>query len=100
MIHVALQQPDRMEAMVIVAAAHRLPQDVRQERRAGASRWENLDPRWLEVLGRLHPGGEPQIRWIMGQFDGMGDNFVDFDVSPEHLMTIEAKTLLVWGTET
>ena len=27
----------------------------------------------------------------------MGDNFVDWDVSPEHLMTIETKSLLIWG---
>ena len=35
LIHMAIQQPDRMEAMVLVAGAHRLPLDVRQERRAG-----------------------------------------------------------------
>ena len=97
LIHMALQQPARMEAMVLVAGAHRLPQDVRQERRARAGRWENLDPGWLETLRQLHPGGDPQIRWIMEQFDGFGNSFVDFDVSPEHLMTIETKSLLLWG---
>lgn len=97
LIHMATQQPDRMEAMVLVAGAHRLPQGVRQKRRAGANRWENLSPERLEDQRLMHPGGDPQIRWIMEQFDGMGDNFVDWDVSPEHLMTIETKSLLVWG---
>ena len=58
---------------------------------------ENLNPRYLECLRQLHPGGDPQIRWIMAQMDGFGDNYVDFDISPEHLMTIETRTLLVWG---
>jgi pimeloyl-ACP methyl ester carboxylesterase len=97
LIHMAIQQPDRMAAMVLVAGAHRLPSDVRQERRKGAHRWENLDPARLERCRRLHPDGDPQIRWIMAQMDGFGDNFVDFDVSPEHLMTIETPSLLVWG---
>ena len=97
LIHMAIQQPDRMEAMVLVAGAHRLPLDVRQERRAGAFRWENLNPESLECFRQLHPGGDPQIRWVMAQMDGFGDNYVDFDVSPEHLMTITTPSLLVWG---
>ena len=97
LIHMATQQPDRMEAMVLVAGAHRLPLDVRQARRAGAHRWENYDSDSLECLRQLHPGGDPQIRWVLAQMDGFGDNFVDFDVSPEHLMTIATPSLLVWG---
>ena len=97
LIHMAIQQPDRMEAMVLVAGAHRLPLDVRQERRAGAHRWETLDPEYLERKRPLHPGGDAQIHWIMEQFDRTGDNFVDFDLSPEHLMTIATPSLLVWG---
>ena len=52
LLHMALQQPDRMEAIVLVAGAHRLPQDVRQERRAGVRRWDNLSPERLEDLRR------------------------------------------------
>jgi pimeloyl-ACP methyl ester carboxylesterase len=97
LIHMAIQQPDRMEAMVLVAGAHRLPPDVRQERRAGAHRWEKLNPESLACFRQLHPGGDPQIRWVMAQMDSFGDNYVDFDVSPEHLMIIGTPTLLVWG---
>ena len=82
--------------MVLAAGAHRLPLGVRQERRAGAFRWENLNPESLECFRQLHPGGDPQIRWVMAQMDGFGDNYVDFDVSPEHLMTITTPSLLVW----
>lgn len=45
----------------------------------------------------MHPGGDSQISWTYEQFHGLADNFIDFDVSPEHRMTIETKTLLIFG---
>ncbi len=97
LLHMALQRPDRMDAMVLVAGAHRLPLAVRMERRARAGRMDQYDAQHLALMRRFQPGGEPQIRWVAAQFDRMGDNFVDWDLSPEHLATIQTRTLLIWG---
>ena len=95
LIHMAIQHPDKVEAMVLVAGAHRCPVGAR-----GAIRTlhlEDLPQKHQEYLWRFHPGGEPQIRAIMAQFRKQADNYEDFDLSPEHLATIATRTLLVWG---
>ena len=59
--------------------------------------WENQDEETHELLLRHHPGGELQIRAMLAQWRLQAEDHGDFDLSPEHLATISAKTLLVWG---
>jgi pimeloyl-ACP methyl ester carboxylesterase len=96
LIHMAVQQPERVEAMVLVAGAHRLTLDARESLR----RWpslQDLPEEWRDFFLRQHPGGEPQIRSLFSQLRALADNYSDFDFSPEHLSTIPTRTLLVWG---
>jgi len=97
LIHMAVQQPDRVEAMVLVSGAHRLAVEVRKAMRA--IRLENLPEAHQEYLWQHHPGGEPQIRAILARFRGLADNYDDYDLSPEHLAVIPTRTLLVWGDQ-
>lgn len=96
LIHMAVQQPERVEAMVLVAGAHRLTLDAREALR----KWPNLQDlpeETREYYRREHPGGEPQIRSLFSQLRSLADNYNEFDFSPEHLSTIPTRTLLVWG---
>ena len=95
LIHMATQRPERMEAMVLVNGAHRQPLKTREWVRTIC--WENQDEETHELLLRHHPGGELQIRAMLAQWRLQAEDHGDFDLSPEHLATISAKTLLVWG---
>jgi pimeloyl-ACP methyl ester carboxylesterase len=97
--HVALRmaalQPERVEAMVVIAGAHRL---------IGASRKVHDDESratlpsdwWLDEVRTWHPGGEDQVRRIyrQGVASALADDFAMSDAS---LAGIRARTLIVQG---
>lgn len=95
LIHMAAQQPSRVESMILVAGAHRLPSGGREIIRA--STFETMEKPLQEYYLSHHPGGRPQIEEIMGALRGTADNHEDFDFSPEHLSTLPTRALLVWG---
>ena len=97
LIHMAVQRPERLGGIVLVAGAHRLLLDNRVAMRERAGRWDELTLAVHAQQLRRHPGGEEQSRWIAAQSDRFGDEYGDFDLSPEHLSTILTDTLLVWG---
>ena len=96
LIHMAAQQPERLEAMVLVAGAHRLTLGARKAFR-GLPVLEDLSEEWQKYYSRSHPNGEIQIRSLLSQLRGLADNYADFDFSPEHLSAIPVRTLLVCG---
>lgn len=65
LLHMALLQPDRLRAMVLVSSAPRIPESTRLKGRQVS--FEALPTEMLEGLRRWHPGGEQQIRWIIEQ---------------------------------
>ena len=96
LIHMALQAPHRLGAMVLVAGAHRLT----NEARAGLRDFpplEELPPAQREANRTLHPGGDDQIRGLFAHLRALADNYGDFNSSPERLSKIEVPTLLIWG---
>jgi pimeloyl-ACP methyl ester carboxylesterase len=95
LLFMALQQPARVEAMVLISSAHRWMKKGRDAFRD--TRWETISPEWRERLLRRHPGGEPQARALIDELRCMTDNYDDFDTSPEHLSTITARTLMAYG---
>jgi pimeloyl-ACP methyl ester carboxylesterase len=96
LIHMALQNPERLTGMVLVAGAHRLTNEARAGLRT-YPRLEDLPPAHREANRTLHPGGDTQVRDLFVHLRGLADNYVDFNISPERLSTIEVPTLLVWG---
>jgi len=95
LIFMALQQPARIEAMVLISSAHRWMKQGREPFRD--IRWETIRPGWRESLLRQHPGGEAQSRALIDEVRAMVDSYEDFDTSPEHLSTITARTLVAYG---
>ena len=96
LIHMATQQPDRVEAMASVAGGHRLVSSVRQLLRdapAFETELQAVRDYWL----RIHPGGEPQVRALLAHLRSLADNYDDLSFTPERLSQIKARTLLIWG---
>lgn len=96
LLHMATQQPNRLEAMALVSAIHVLPDPVRPM----LENWPSLDDtpeETLEYWRTEHPGGEPQIRRLISALRSLGDVPENMNFSAEQLSAIHARTLIVAG---
>ncbi len=95
LLHMATQQPERVEAMVLVggglyySAACR---DLLQEYRL-----ENVSEAGWERLRQIHRHGDDQIRMLFNQLNGFKDSYGDVAFTPPLLSKIRARTLIVQG---
>ena len=95
LVHMALQQPSRVDAMVLVAGAHRLAEAGRRLLRG--LQLEDMPDELVDYYRHYHPGGEAQARSLFARLRALADNYDDLGLPPERLATIGARTLLVWG---
>ena len=98
LLHMAAQQRGRVEAMILVAGGHRLTSGSRQDLRD----WpplEQLPGSYQSYYRQVHPGGDSQVRSLLSQLRASAENYEDFGFSPEHLSTIPARALMVWGDQ-
>jgi pimeloyl-ACP methyl ester carboxylesterase len=98
LLHMAIQRPDRIEAMVLAGGGHRMLMGGRQRLRDYPD-LEALPPAIQRYLRDVHPGGDSQIRSLIAQYRALGDNYDDYEFSPERLATVHSRTLLIWGDE-
>jgi len=95
LLHMATQQPTRIEAMVLVAAAPYFPEQAR-----AIMRKVTVDTRTAEewqVMRERHKHGDDQIRALWMQGNAFKDSYDDMSFTPPHLATITARTLIVHG---
>ena len=93
LLHMATQQPTRVEAMVLVGAGSYMPEQHRVIcRNSKAEGWWD----W-EKLRQRHVYGDEQIQALIDQFHNMADNYDDVNFTPPYLSTITARTLIVHG---
>lgn len=95
LLHMATQQPDRVEAMVLIGATSYFPEQARRMLRGFERRF--LPPGMLEEMQRCHMRGEPQIRELEGLFRGFATSVDDMNFTEPYLATIKARTLIVHG---
>ena len=91
--HMALQQPDRVASMVVMSAPH-VHDPVTMTRFAD---YEDQPSQVRDYWAKVHSGGEPQVRRLIGSFQRLGEQIETVDVSPERLGAIRARTLIVVG---
>ena len=92
LIHMATQQPARVEAMVLVGAPSYIPEQARAINQA--STLESWD--W-EPLRQQHMYGDEQIRALLNQFHDFKDVYDDMNFTPPYLSIITAQTLIMFG---
>ena len=95
LLHMATQQPDRLEAMVLVSATHYFPKEVREGMASMNPNQIPLD--FMERLRARHKYGDGQIRAIIQQFHDFEDSYDDMNFTPPYLSTIKASTLIIHG---
>lgn len=95
LIHMATQQPDRVEAMVLIGATIYFPEQARVIMRQRFPDSTSED-RW-NVLRERHKHGDEQIRALLTQFHNFKDSYDDMNFTSPYLSIIKARTLIVHG---
>lgn len=95
LIHMATQQPSRVEAMVLIGATIYFPEQARAIMRRATV--ESLTPAVYEQRRQVHKRGDEQIRELQQQFHNFKDSYDDMNFTRPYLSTITARTLIVHG---
>src|SRR5262245_33647678 len=95
LLHMAISQPDRIEAMVLVSSAPYFPEQARVLMRQMTVDSHSEDE-W-QMMRQRHKHGDDQIRALLGQAHAFKDSYDDMSFTPPHLATITARTLIVSG---
>ncbi|HEU4391346.1 MAG TPA: alpha/beta hydrolase [Blastocatellia bacterium] len=95
LLHMATQQPTRVEAMVLISATPYFPHQARaiMETMTPENR---TDEEWRQMR-EWHPRGDEQILALWRQARAFKDSYDDMNFTPPHLATIKARTLIVHG---
>lgn len=98
LLHMATQQPHRIEAMSLWGATPYLPEQCRASQRSVSFEQVQRDsPKWLDGIRKQHPGGDDQIRVLVQNYRTMGETYGDMNFTPDHLSTITAPTQILHG---
>lgn len=95
LLHMATQQPERVEAMIVIGVGTYLPDECRQIL-AGTSLDGYPEAAW-ERLRQRHKHGDDQIRALYAWVASLAESYDDMVFTPDKLSTIRARTLVVHG---
>ena len=95
LLHMATQQPGRVDTMVLVSATPYFPAQVR----AAMAQFtvDSFSGAEWETQRKRHVHGDDQIRMLYDQMRGLKDSHDDMAFTPPLLATIVARTLVVHG---
>jgi pimeloyl-ACP methyl ester carboxylesterase len=95
LLHMATQQPERVEAMVVIGVGTYLPKECRNILRSTDA--DNLSEAGWESLRKQHRHGDAQIRALYEWVASLAVSYNDMTFTPPFLSTIKARTLVVHG---
>ncbi len=96
LLHMATQQPDRIQAMVLVSATMYFPEQARAIMAQVPAAADQPPQEW-EIMRKRHKRGDPQIMALWDWARGMKDSHDDMNFTPSSLAKITASTLIVYG---
>jgi pimeloyl-ACP methyl ester carboxylesterase len=95
LLHVATQQPSRIDAMVVVSAPPYFPEQARAIQRQFSEAM--LSDREMRLMRERHTQGGGQIEKLFALARGFADSHDDVNFTKTRLATITADTLIVFG---
>ena len=95
LLHMAIQQPARVEAMVLVSATPYFPEEARAIMRQ-VSADNRMEAEWAQMR-QWHKHGDEQIRALWKMTNAFKDSYDDMNFTPPLLSTITARTLIMHG---
>jgi pimeloyl-ACP methyl ester carboxylesterase len=94
-LHMATQQPSRVEAMVVISATTHFPDQARAI--MSQFSFDKIPAEELAQMRQRHKHGDDQIRALFRQGNGFKDSYDDLNFSAADLGKITADTLIVYG---
>jgi pimeloyl-ACP methyl ester carboxylesterase len=94
-LHMATQQPSRVEAMILVSATTHFPDQARAI--MAMFSFDKLPAEELAQMRARHKHGDDQIRALFRQGNGFEDSYDDLNFTAADLGKITADTLIVYG---
>ena len=95
LLHMATQQPSRVEAMILVSPTTHYADQAREI--MGAVDPDGMPDEEWEAMREKHPHGDQQIRELWRLSNAFKDDFVDMNFQPQDLEQIQARTFIVHG---
>ena len=95
LLHMATQQPERIDAMVLIGTTTYFPEQAREILRGIGP--DALPEEDMQELRAIHKYGDDQIRALLTQFNAFKDSYDDMNFTPPYLSTITARTLIIQG---
>ena len=95
LIHMATQQPNRAEALVLASATPYFPPQARAIMSQMTP--ENRSDEEWQLMRQWHKHGDEQIRALWRHGNSFKDSYDDMNFTPPYLSTITARTLIVHG---
>src|SRR5258708_13904344 len=95
LLHLATQQPERVEAMVLLSAVSYYPQQARKIMRSYTL--EQVSDQERRRLQQRHPRGDEQIQELFRLGRTFAEQYDDMNFTTPYLSTITARTLLIFG---
>jgi len=95
-LRMAISDLDRLRGMVLVGQTHRVPLATREAIRAYPD-FSDLTGEDQELFASFHRNGPQQFSDLITQFRGLADDFVAYDLTPEHLSKVTIPTMVVMG---
>lgn len=95
LLHNATQQPNRVEAMVLVSATPYFPEQARAIMRQVSP--DNRSEAEWQQMRQWHKHGDEQIRALWRMANSFKDSYDDMNFTASSLSTITARTLIVHG---
>ncbi|HTO09280.1 MAG TPA: alpha/beta hydrolase [Myxococcota bacterium] len=95
LLHVATQEPERIEAMVVVSATPYFPEQARAIMRTVSPDGRSAEE-W-RVMRERHAHGDAQIRALWQAQHDLADSTDDMCFTPPQLARIRARTLVIYG---
>jgi pimeloyl-ACP methyl ester carboxylesterase len=95
LLYMATQQPERVEAMVLVGTANYWPESLRELVRSSTA--ENQSDEQMQKLRKTHKHGDDQIISLFKMNAIAKNNYNVMNFTPPYLSTIKADTLIVHG---
>jgi len=95
LLHMATQQPARIDSMVLIGATTYFPEVAREIQHSMDP--NNVPEERIRQFRERHKHGDAQIVSLMNQFSDFADNYDDMNFTAPYLSTITAKTLIVHG---
>lgn len=97
LLHMAISQPRRIESMVLISAPTYFPEQARAIMRRAS--FDTMPQEVREMYRECAKRGDEQIRQLIDQFNALGDNYDDMNVTEQNLSTVTTRTLIVHGAD-